>query len=293
MMRSMTAYGRGEYAAGDAAFIAEIKSVNNRYRDVILRIPQTLRVIEDEIRAQISSGIRRGRIEVSIQMERKGNETEYDLELNLPLVRSYLRVFHQLGEEFGLEQKVGPEYLCQLRDVILVKHGDVNIDEAREGLREVLKLALDSFDVMRIKEGKAIEEDFFKRLSLIKGHLDNIEERASLVVEEYRNRLRDKINRLIEDIEIDEARMIQEVAIFADKCDITEEIVRARSHLKQFRDYIFMEDAIGRRLDFLIQEIHREVTTISSKAFDSYISLRAVEIKAELEKIREQVQNVE
>jgi len=192
----MTAYGRGEYVLGDTGFIAEIKSVNNRYRDVILRIPKTLQIIEDEIRSHVSSRIRRGRVEVSIKIEKGGGETEYDLELNHPLVRSYLRIFGQLNDEFGLDEKIRPEYLSQMKDVILVKPEEVDIDEVRQGLQEVLRLALDSHDVMRIQEGRAIEEDFMKRLDLIGEYLNHIEDKASLVVEEYGKRLRDKINQI-------------------------------------------------------------------------------------------------
>lgn len=293
MIKSMTAYGRGECTLEDRVFTAEIKSVNNRYRDVILRMPKSLQILEGEIRSQISSKIRRGRVEVSIQVEKNGEEESYDLELNLPLVRSYLKIFTQLSDEFGLDKKISPDYICQMKDVILINSEEVNIDESRAGLQEVLKLALDSLDVMKIQEGNAIEKDFQKRLDLTGKHLDNIEERSPLVVEEYIERLKDRIKNISKDIEIDQNRLAQEVAIFADRCDITEEIVRARSHLDQFRNYMSADDSIGRRLEFLIQEINREFNTVSAKASDSYISTRVVEVKAELEKLREQVQNVE
>jgi uncharacterized protein (TIGR00255 family) len=289
----MTAYGRGEYTQGGTVFTAEIKSYNNRYRDLILRTPRALHILEDEIKSQIFSRIRRGRVEVFIQMGRNGKEPAYDLELNLPLVRSYFQIFKQLQEEFGLDQKIRPNDLCQMKDVILFKPEDVDMDEAKAGLQEVLCLALDSFDLMRNQEGRAIEEDFQKRINLIGGYLDSIEDRTPMVGEEYRTRLKDKINNILQDIKMDESRLIQEVAIFADRCDITEEIVRTRSHLKQFHHYMAKDDSIGRRLEFLLQEINREVNTISSKASDSFISAKAVEIKAELEKLREQVQNVE
>ena len=296
MIKSMTAYGRGEYPLGNTVFIAEIKSVNNRHRDVILRTSKALQILEDEIRSQIFSRIRRGRIEVFIQMEKNGGdsgETEYDLKLNRPLVSSYLRIFKQLREEFGIDRQIGSDSLTQMKDVILVKPENFDIDEAGEGIQEVIRLALDSLDAMRVQEGKAIEEDFLKRLQLIGEYLDRNAERAPIVVEEYRKRLKNKINLISQDIEMDETRLTQEVAIFADKCDITEEIVRTRSHLNQFRHYMSVDDSIGRRLDFLIQEIHREVNTMSAKGFDSSISTMVVEIKAELEKLREQVQNVE
>ena len=293
MIRSMTAYGRGEHSEGGTNFTAELKSLNNRYRDIILRIPKTFQALEDEIRSQIASKVRRGRIEVSIQVEKNAAETEYDLELNLPLVRSLIRIFEELNEQFGLDGKVAPETLCQMRDVILYKPYDVDIDAVRPAFQEVIRLALDSLDTMRRVEGQAIEEDFLKRLKLIEAYLDDIEDRAPTMVEAYHKRLKEKIHNISLDIELDESRLVQEVAIFADRCDITEEIVRLRSHLKQFKDYMSVDDSIGRRLDFLIQEINREVNTISSKTLDSSISARVVEIKGELEKLREQVQNVE
>ena len=293
MIKSMTAYGRGEHGAGDTNFIAELKSLNNRYRDIILRIPKNLQPLEDEIRSQIASRVGRGRIEVSIQMERNAETTEYDLELNLPLVKSLMRIFEELRAKFGLHEQIRPDDLCQMRDVILYKPHDIEIDEVRPALQEVLRLALDSLDNMRLVEGNAIGEDFQKRLKLIEAYLDDIQGRAPIMVEEYKRRLKEKIENISQDIETDEGRLMQEVAIFADRCDITEEIVRMRSHLNQFRNYMSMDDSVGRRLNFLIQEINREVNTISSKTFDSSISVNVVEIKAELEKLREQVQNVE
>ncbi len=293
MLKSMTSYGNSETIQDSVRFTAEIKSVNNRYRDIILRIPKSLQVLEDEIRSAVASRIRRGRIDVTVQMQKENSEAEYDLELNRPLVDSYFRIFEQLREDFGLEDRVKPHELCQMRDVLQVKPLDVDVEALRPGLQTVLTLALDSYDTMRLREGKAIEEDFLKRLETIEKHMENIHEKAPLVVEEYSKKLNNRIRELHQNVEVDETRMNQEVAIFADKCDITEEIVRTRSHLNQFRLYMQKDEAIGRRLEFLLQEINREVNTLSSKASDASISGRAVEMKAELEKLREQVQNVE
>ncbi|MBU2498306.1 MAG: DUF1732 domain-containing protein, partial [Proteobacteria bacterium] len=199
----------------------------------------------------------------------------------------------QLAEDFGIEEKIRPYELCQMRDVIVLKPKEVALDEARKGIGEAMALALDSCDKMRVKEGEAIEEDLLQRLGLIEAYLREVEKRAPLVVEEYQKRLKEKIDRMSQEIEIDDARMVQEVVFFADRCDITEEIVRARSHFEQFHHYLSVDDAVGRRLDFLLQEIHREVNTMSAKSTDASISGKTVEIKAELEKIREQVQNVE
>jgi len=289
----MTAYGRGEYKQNDTVFIAELKSVNNRYRDIMLRTPRTLQPLEEDIRSRISSRIGRGRIEVFIQVEEKGEESEYALELNLPLVRSYMGILKQMRDEFGLNEKIDSDSLLQMKDVIIIKPEHVDMEKSRTGVMEALSQALDSLDAMRDQEGKTIEEDFLKRLGLIEKYLDDIEKKAPLVVEEYRKKLRDRIDSISADMEIDENRLAQETAIFAGRCDITEEIVRTRSHLEQFRNYLSNQGSLGRRLDFLLQELNRETNTISAKASDSSISANAVEIKAELEKIREQVQNIE
>ena len=293
MIKSMTAYGRGEKTQGTSIFTVELKSFNNRFRDIVLRMPRALQALEEEIRSQVSSSIRRGRVEVSIQMETNSGEGEYQLELNAPLVKSYLRIFRELDEEYGLAEKVSLDSLCQMKDIIIFKAPDVEIDDVRPGLQEALALAVESLDKMKITEGKAIEEDFLKRLEIIEKYLNDIEDNAPTMVDEYKRRLEDKIQKISGGMSLDESRLIQEVAIFADRCDINEEIVRFRSHLKQYRDFMSKDDSIGRRLDFLIQEINREVNTIGSKATDSFISSRVVEIKAELEKLREQVQNVE
>ena len=293
MLKSMTGFGRGEAVLNGRRYIAEIKTVNNRHRDLIVRLPRTLQAIEDEIRSQISTLIKRGRIEVTLQMEKEGLEPEADLELNLPLVRSYLRIFKQLSEEFGLEGKVRADDLCQMKDVLVVKPEAIDLAEAKEGFSGAVGHALEACDSMRTREGKALKEDFLKRLGLIEDQLKEVATKAGTVVEDYKRRLRQRVEQVSQGIPLDENRLIQEVAIFADRCDITEELVRAKSHLEQFRSYLSPEDAVGRRLDFLLQEINREITTMSAKAADSAISARGVEIKAELEKVREQVQNVE
>jgi len=293
MIKSMTAYGRGEHRDGNTLFTAELKSLNNRYRDIVLRIPKNFQFLEEEIRAIISSRIRRGRVEVLIQTENSGGEQPYNLELNLPLVGSYFKIFDQLKEKFGIEQEVRIETICQMRDVILFKPEEIDQEKIRLGFREVMGLALDSLDMMRKREGEAIEADLTKRLNLLEQYVNEIRKQTSNLVEEYMKRLKDNINRMLKDVAIDESRIVQEAALFAEKSDITEEIVRIRSHLNQFRRYLSLDDSLGRRLDFLIQEINREVNTLGSKTSDSSISIIVVEMKAELEKLREQIQNVE
>ena len=292
MIRSMTGFGRGECERAGKVFVAEIKSVNNRFREVIVRAPRALQVFEEEIRSQVASRMRRGRIDVSIQIEREGEEP-IRLELNSPLVASYLRILKQLSDEFGLDDRVNPLALCQLKDVILLKPEESDPSDLKAGIREATAMALDSCDGMRLQEGKSIEEDFRKRILLIRGYLDEIEARTGLVVEDYRRKLQERIQLLSNGSTLDQGRLLQEVAIHAEKCDIAEEISRGRSHLGQFENFLLSEDSVGRKLDFLLQEIHREINTMSTKASDASISIKAVEVKAELEKLREQVQNVE
>jgi uncharacterized protein (TIGR00255 family) len=289
----MTAYGRGEYHLGDTKFIAETRSLNNRHLDIILRIPRSYQVLEKELKDTISSKIRRGRVEVSVQIENNGEESPYSIELNEPLVNSYIKISHQLAEQFGLDKKIELDTLLQMKDVLLFKPEAVDMDKLRPGFHHVVAQALDSLDMMRVKEGEAIEADFAKRLNLLEAYINKVDRRTPIVAEEYRKRLKDRIDHIIEDVVLDESRLAQEVALFAERSDITEEIVRTRSHLKQFREYMSMDDVLGRRLDFLIQEINREVNTLSSKASDALISKVVVEVKAELEKLREQVQNIE
>jgi uncharacterized protein (TIGR00255 family) len=293
LIKSMTAYGRSEYLLGDTLFVAEIRSLNNRYRDIILRIPKNYQALEKELKTIIASRIRRGRVEVSVQIVNNGEESPYSLKLNMPLVNSYFKIFNQLAKNLGLDQEIQLDSLCQMKDVILFKSEEGDVEKLRTGFQQVVEQGLDSLDVMRIKEGEAIEADFLERLNLLEEYFNEVGNRAPSLVEEYRKRLKDKIDRILKDMTLDDIRLAQEVALFAERSDITEEIVRIRSHLKQFREYLSMDDAIGRRLDFLIQELNREVNTLSSKASDSFISKVVVEMKAELEKLREQVQNVE
>lgn len=288
----MTAYGRGEHKTDQGIFSVELKTLNNRYRDIILRVPAVLQEFEDLIRSEISTRVKRGRVEVNMQLN--GNEdSTYNLELNRPLLNAYLKIYDEMNSKFNTDEKLKPDFFLQLRDAVLTRPQELEPEKAKTAIEISMGQALDSLDIMRQKEGEAIEEDLLKRLDLIKNYLDVIEERAPEVVTEYREKLLNKIALISEGLDVEENRLAQEVALFAGRCDITEEIVRARSHLDQFHNYMGIDDSIGRRLDFLVQELNREINTISSKASDSMISVNAVEVKAELEKIREQIQNVE
>ncbi|MBW1780729.1 MAG: YicC family protein [Deltaproteobacteria bacterium] len=293
MIKSMTAFGSGAFQQGDTSYVAEIRSLNHRHRDIVLRLPRNHQLLEEGLRTAISSKIRRGRVEASFQIEKSSEAPPYEVALNLPLAESYLKVFRQLAAHCGLDQEMPLESLLQMKDVILIKPQPDNMEETREGLHEALKRGLEALDEMRIKEGDAILNDFVKRLDRLEAHVDAVHVRAPELTQAYQKRLTEKVGNMLNEVAIDEARLAQEVAFLAERSDITEEIVRVRSHLKQFREYLSLDDAVGRRLDFLIQEINREVNTLGVKASDTAISKIAVEMKAELEKLREQVQNIE
>ena len=225
----MTAYGRGEYHLGDTQFIAETRSLNNRHLDIILRIPRNYQVLEKELKDTISSRIRRGRVEVSVQIENNGEEGPYSLELNVPLVDSYIKILHQLAEQFDLDKKIQVDSLLQMKDVLLFRPEEIDMDKLRPGFHHVVEQALDSLDMMRAKEGEAIEADFVKRLDLLENYVNEVDRRAPIVVEEYRKKLKDRIDHIIEDVALDESRLAQEVAFLAERSDITEEIVRTKA----------------------------------------------------------------
>ena len=292
MLKSMTAYGRSEAVKGNTEFIAEMKSVNSRYREIFLKLPQGLQPLEDRIKSMITSTLRRGRVEVSIQTKNNGENT-LRLELNRPLIKAYINIFDELKKELATDEPINPSLFAQLRDAILFKQDEVDMEKLWPGLKEVIMEALLSLESMRVNEGRVLEKDFRARLNKIERYINEIEDQREKTIEKYLDSLRERIRKLIKDIEITEDRLVQEVAFMAERSDITEELVRTRSHLVQFRSYMKQDDVIGRRLEFLLQEMHREVNTIGSKAGDSFISQRTVEIKAELEKLREQVQNVE
>ncbi len=292
MLKSMTAYGSAESLKDSLEFIVEIRSGNYRYREIVLRLPQSLQPFEEKVRSVVSSTVKRGRIEIYIQIKDNGNKG-LKLELNRPLVKAYIQVFKELNEELECEQRVDASFFSQLKDIIIAKQDSIDLENVWPDLEDVINKAMRSMESMRINEGRALEKDFLERLNRITRYIDEIRSRTTVIVESYRDKLRQKINKLIEPIEINEDRIIQEVALLADKSDITEELIRVESHLEQFRNFINQDDVIGRRLDFLLQEINREVNTMGSKAADSLVSQLAVEIKAELEKLREQIQNVE
>ncbi len=295
MIRSMTGYGRAEGFLGGRKYIVEVKSLNHRYLELSLRMPANLAPLELEVKKKINEQLVRGRIDVTIRRENQaGTEEARPLEMNLSLVKNYHDLLTRLKEQFGLTDEITLGMLTGLKDVFVpVELPEDDVNTIWEGLAVVLNEALEALTMMRQKEGAALREDLESRIALIDGYLGEIEACVPRNVQEYQRRLADRVRELLDGMPVDEARLCQEVAIMAEKSDITEEIVRFRSHIGQFLEMLKSREAVGRKVDFLIQEMNREVNTIGSKSSDAQISRHVIEIKSELSKLREQVQNIE
>jgi len=288
----MTGYGRGEAKNDTMALSVEIKSVNHRFADINIKLPRFLAPFENEARKHVGKMVRRGKVDIYINQEALG-EVSFEPVLNQPLAEAYNRVFRQLGESCQLSGEVSLELVAAQRDVVTLQ--EVARDE--EGLHEQLFSALDealaAHDQMRVAEGMATAVDMSERLDSIEAMLEAIIARAPQVAVEWQTKLHERLAKLQPDVAADPQRVAQEVALFADRCDISEEVTRFRSHMVQFRELFSTDEPVGRQMDFLLQELNRETNTMGSKSNDAELTRQVVAIKAELEKIREQVQNVE
>jgi uncharacterized protein (TIGR00255 family) len=294
MIKSMTGYGRAESVVNMRKYIIEIKSLNHRYLEISLRLPASLSSLELEIKKRISGRFTRGRIEASVKMDSEyGSVGEGRYELNLPLVRNYYDLLVQMRDEFNLKDEITLSMIAAFRDAYVLKESGPDVSVIWGDLEEVIERAMDALTEMRKKEGENICRDLMVRIDLITKSLDSIALRAPQVVLDYQKRFGERVKELSGGVALDEIRLVQEIAIMADRCDITEEIVRFKSHILQFGDLLESDDAAGRNIDFLIQEMNREINTIGSKSADAEISRKVIEIKAELARIREQVQNIE
>lgn len=292
MIKSMTGYGRAESVVGGEKIVVEVKSTNHRYCDMCLRIPQKCSPYENEIKRLILTRLSRGRIDLFIQFDTEEKE-EFNLELNLPLAKRYYILLKQLKEDLQLPGEITLNNILTQKDVIVSQFNSQNQVYDWGLLKGPISSALDELVKTRKAEGSLLKEDFLSRLKGIEILFDRIKSISDSGFKDHQRSLREKIDALCDNIEIDESRFAQEVAYLVEKSDITEELVRAQSHLLQLKRWLDSEDAVGRKLDFLIQEIHREVNTIGSKSYHAEISLKVVEIKNELERIREQLQNIE
>jgi len=289
----MTGYGNAESTIDGRKYAVEIRSLNHRYLEVVLRLPGAISALETAIKRKIGSCFSRGRIEVAIRLDAADDAAVNKYELNLPLLRNYYNLLQQIKREFGIQEEITMEDLTKFKDIFVTSDDEPDLDSIMRNVDAVLGEAMVLLTEMRQKEGDLLLADLEERVNNIEMFLSAIEERAPMLVRNSKHRLMERIRELTEGIDIDEARVNQEIAILADKSDITEEIVRLTSHLSQFREMFKSDEAIGRKMDFLIQEMNREANTIGSKTGDLDISRNVIEIKSELSKLREQVQNIE
>ncbi len=289
----MTGFGRGAAAGENFAVSVEIKTVNNRFLDLNLRLANELQTLEANLKRQIQNRLSRGRVDVFINYERT-DEIAY--ELNRPLISGYLSALKQMQAEFSLTGEPDFNYIARLPNALQTKAEEVGEDFA-SGIETAVNLALDELEMMRETEGKSLKNELINLLSEIENHLPKIEGEMNNVADEYQKKLTKRINDLLAksdaQIELDQARLAQEVAFLADRADISEEITRLKSHLEQYRAIMDEEKEVGKRLDFLTQELNREANTIASKTNNLIVKESALEIKSAIEKIREQIQNIE
>lgn len=291
-LKSMTGFGRGENKSDCYECTIEIKTINHRYRDYSIRMPKQLNSIEDKIRKIVNAYIKRGRVEIYIKFEVL-NQEEREVNLDLGLAKGYYNALNKLKQLFpGLNQDINLSLFTRFPEVIKVSEKEYNAEELWQFLYIALKSALEKLNATRIMEGENLRNDLQSRCSKIKDRIKAIEYLAPEVEAEYKNRLTEKLIEYTNSIELDETRILTEVAILADKTNITEEIIRLYSHIQQFENTL-NEEVIGRKLDFIVQEMNREINTIGSKGSYYPISTEVVSIKSEIERIREQIQNIE
>lgn len=292
MIKSMTGFGRGKIEDGGKELMVEIKTVNHRYCDIYIKMPRQISFVEDKVREVIRKNISRGKVDVYISYDDFGEDSK-DIFVDEILAKAYSRSVEYLRDEFGLKDDISVSLIARFPDVLRVEKPEEDEEKIWSLLSLALNDALAALISMRQVEGEGLMLDLLERTTVIENNIKEISIRAPEVVKEYKCRLESRIKELLDQQIVDENRMAMEVAIFADRCNIDEELVRLGSHIKQLRETLRLSQPVGRKLDFLLQELNREINTIGSKANDLIITNQVVEIKSELEKIREQIQNIE
>ncbi len=292
MPKSMTGFGRGNYLGKSKQVTVEIKANNHRFGEVLVKLPRQYTALEEKIKRYVLSKVSRGHIEVFIKLEDAGGKAR-KVQVDKALALAYYEGLKQLAETTGLPCEVGVVQLAQLPDVCKLEEEEENLEKIWEELLPALQEAVASLVEMRIKEGQKLKEDLVGRLAGLKELHSNIVAKSPLVVQLYREKLAARLQEILDEGQFDETRLALEVALFADRANIDEELVRLDSHFTQLDQNLREEHEVGRKIDFLLQEINREVNTIGSKANDLAITQHVVQLKSELEKIREQVQNIE
>lgn len=292
MIKSMTGFGRSQKTVDGYSIIFEIKSVNHRYFEFSSKITRTYGFLDEKLKSFLQTKIARGKVDCFVQIEAI-EESDVVIKLNNSIVSGYLNAFNELSEKYGLNNDVTVSTLSAFSDIFSIHKEQTDEEKIWEAVKTVASEAIEKFTVMREAEGKRLAEDVLSRADTIIKNVEIIEERSPQSVREYNDKLLLKMREFLDGVHIDEQRILTEAAIFADKVAVAEETVRLHSHIDQLRTFFTSDEAIGRKLDFLIQEINREANTIGSKAQDVEISRRVLDIKAEIEKIREQIQNIE
>ena len=292
MVKSMTGYGRAEEVFNGCTITVELRSVNNRYLDCNVRIPRLYLFAEEAVKSRVQNTISRGKVDVFITLDSAGAE-KVQVSVNKPVADGYYAALKRLSEDYGLSGEISVSLLSRFPEVLLAEKAEEDVEQMAKDICVVLDRALDDFDQMRTQEGERLKEDILSRTRLIEEKVGVVEQRSPQTVAEYRAKLEARMNEVLANTQLDPARILTEAAIFADKVAVDEETVRLHSHIGQLREMLSKGGVIGRKLDFLIQEFNREANTIGSKCSDIEIAGHVVDIKAEIEKIREQVQNIE
>ena len=293
MAISMTGFGRGEFKNDNYHFLVECKTINHKYCDINVRLPRKISFLEDKIRNYVKNFVKRGRVDLYIKLDLIGSE-DVNLKFDDKLATQYVNILKEIKEKFDLQDDISVMNVAKFPEIVKCEEKEEDEDLYWSMLKEALDMSMEKLTQMRKEEGEKLAIDTIERCDILANLIDEIEKYSNTVVDEYREKLNNRISEILENPSIiDENRLAQEVAIFADKSSITEEIVRFRSHIEQLRKTVEKNDSIGRKIDFLIQEMNREVNTTSSKSSNINITNLVVEVKSELEKIREQIQNIE
>lgn len=294
MIRSMTGYGRSQAVVDTMSITVELKSVNHRYFEFSSRVPRNYGFLDEKLKSYIGSRVSRGKVECYVSVENLEDD-EIEILVNHSLAKSYLNALKDLAEtnELNLRDDLAMSSLARYNDIFTVHKKEADEEKIWNAVKSVAEVAVDKFIAMRETEGEKLKNDVLSRADLILNMVSVIEERSPETVKEYNDKLLARINEFLSDVQVDEQRLLTECAIFADKVAVAEETVRLRSHIDQLRLFLDSDEAVGRKTDFLVQEMNREANTIGSKAQDVTIARNVIDIKAEIEKIREQIQNIE
>lgn len=292
MLKSMTGYGRVKQENSFREILVEIRSVNHRYLDLNIKVPRVYGFLEDAVKKHVSGVLARGKVDLYISVRTKDGG-DLKISPNMPVIDGYMDALKAVAERHGLTSDVTPLALLQLPDAMAVDKEEADAEQITGEVLSVLDQTLEEYNAMRGKEGQKLCEDVAYRAGLVRGYVDLVEQRSPDSVEEYRQRIAARMEEILDGSELSKQRILSEAALFADKVSVTEELVRLKSHLAQLDSMLRSPVAVGRKLDFLVQELNRETNTIGSKANDYEIAKTVVEMKAEIEKIREQIQNLE